>query len=196
MIRGWSPRPLAALGILAGLSFFLLREEPPEVPPPGPSAEIRSIELDRFSNGGRIHLSAARAVFSPDGVLRLERPRLRASRAGGDLFLESQAGEMAAEYDRLVLRGIRGELGLVPPLRFRGERMEYGVETGKLSGGAANFERAGQRFSAGSFTYSPDEGAKFSNGVRGSFAPAAANRPADASRPPPSAPTPERRREE
>lgn len=169
MIRGWSVRPLLALGVLSGLSFLLLSEERAAVLRSGPSAEVRGIELDRFSADGRIHLSALRAVYSPDGVLRLERPRLLASRTGGDLTLESASGEMAAGYDTLALRDIRGELGLSPPLRFRGERMEYGVDSGRLSGGAAHFERAGQSFSAGSFSYSPEEGAKFANGVRGRF---------------------------
>ena len=169
MGRG-SFRTLLVLGALAGLSFFLLEEEEESPLRSGPSAEVQNIVLDRFGGESRIRLSAARAVFSPDGFLRLEEPKLRAWRRGGDLVLESAEGEMAPEYEVLVLREIEGEAGSSPPLAFYGEEMRYRVGTGELSGGAADFRRDGQKFSAGSFTYSPEEGVKFTDGVRGVFA--------------------------
>ena len=162
-------RTLLVLGALAGLSFFLLEEEEESPPRSGPSAEVQNIVLDRFGGESRIRLSAARAVFSPDGFLRLEGPKLRAWRRGGDLTLASAEGEMAPEYEVLVLREIEGEAGWSPPLAFHGEEMRYRVGTGELSGGAADFQRDGQKFSAGSFTYSPETGVKFADGVRGVF---------------------------
>ena len=51
--------------------------------------------------------------------------------------------------------------------------MRYRIDTGELSGGEAHFERNGQIFTAGSFTYTPERGAKFANGVRGLFTPPA-----------------------
>lgn len=162
------------LGVLAGLSFLLLEEEGGLSSSPGPSAEVRGIVLDRFrADGRRIRLSALRAVYSPDGALRLESPKLRALRGGGVLALEGAEGGMnGPDYDTLELREIRGEAGSNPPLRFEGERMVYNVETGELSGGASHFTRAGQSFTAGGFTYAPETGAKFSDGVRGKFFPA------------------------
>lgn len=170
-MRGGSFRVLLVLGVLSGLSFLLLGEEEESLLRPGPSAEVRNIVLDRFGgDANRIRLSAARAVFSPDGFLRLEGPKLRAWRAGGDLVLRSAAGEMAPEYEVLILREIEGEAGSHPPLVFHGEEMRYRVGTGELSGGAADFRRNGQEFSAGSFTYSPEKGVRFADGVRGVFA--------------------------
>ena len=163
-------RTLLVLGALTGLSFFLLKEEEESPLRSGPSAEVQNIVLDRFEGESRIRLSAARAVFSPDGFLRLEEPKLRAWRRGGDLALESAAGEMAPEYETLILREIKGEAGASPPLAFRGKEMRYRIGTGELSGGAADFLRDGQKFSAGSFTYSPKTGVKFADGVRGVFA--------------------------
>ena len=167
-IRG-SARTLLVLGLLSGLSFFLVGEEAGSPPRPGPSAEVRGIVLDRFDSEGRINLSALRAVFSPDGVLRLEGPELRAFREGDDLTLQSARGEMSPEYEVLVLRDIQGESGGVPPLRFHGAEMRYRIDTGELFGGRAHFERNGQTFEAGGFTYSPQQGAKFTDGVRGVF---------------------------
>ena len=172
---------LPLLAVLAGASFLLWRDDPPSPPLPGPRAEMKNIVLDRLSpaehrggggGGGDnlIKLSAARAVFSPDGGLVFESPKLESFGASdAPLVLQSAAGEMAAGYETLVLRDIRGEVSSAVPLTFRGERMEYGVETGRLTGGPARFTRAGQSFTAGGFTYAPGEGAKFTNGVRAVF---------------------------
>ena len=171
-----SARTILILGVLSGLSFLLVGEEAGSPPRPGPSAEVRKIILDRFGASGRINLSASRAVFSPDGVLRLKAPELRAFREGGDLTLQSALGEMSPEYEVLELSDIQGASGGIQPLRFHGSLMRYRIETGELSGGEAHFERNGQTFTAGSFTYTPERGAKFTNGVRGLFTrPAAAN---------------------
>ena len=181
MTGGRSFRPLLILAALAGLSFLLLEEEEDAPRRPGPRAEVRGIVLDRFERDGRIQLSAERAVFSPDGVLRLQTPKLRTMRGGDDFRLESAEGEMAPEYEELHLRDIRGEVGddaadagagsAGAPLVFRGERMRYVLATGELSGGMAQFERDGQSFAAGEFTYAPETGAKFSGGVTGIFTP-------------------------